>query len=211
MKAIHGAVLLTALAFGAGTTAGEKTPEAAFSAMHDAYHKKGVKEYLSHVTPESQKTLAGGMVTSFFGFRKYVNSLKDKNPDAVALLDGITKRHALDEVKIKTFMDDDKGNKTADALIAKLYALAELVKDPQAFVADVVTTLNRIEGPFPPLALIPFGATVKDVKISGNTARGTMHYRFERVDRTETVYFQRDAVGWKIDFLPGIRAAFEKK
>jgi hypothetical protein len=63
------------------------------------------------------------MVTSFFGFRKYVHSLKDKNPDAVAVLDGLIKRHALDEAKVKTFMDKDTGNKDAEALLAKLYAL----------------------------------------------------------------------------------------
>lgn len=210
MRIVCGATLLVVILLNADVRGGGKTPEEVFAAMHEAHRKSGVKGFLPFVTRESQKSLTGGMMSTFLGFRVYVHSLKDKNPDAIQLLEDLMKRQGLDEKKLGPFLEKKVGPKTAEEAIANLYALADVVKDGPAFIEDVITTLNRIEGPFPPIELLPFGATAKDVKVTGETAKGTMHYRFNREDRTEPVFFLREAGVWKVDLLPGIRVAFKK-
>ena len=210
MRIVWAGVLFVVICLNTDLCAGGKTPEEVFAAMHDAYRKSGVKGFLPFVSRDSQKSLTGGMMSTFLGFRTYVHSLKDKNPDAVKLLDDLMKRQGLDETKLKPFLEKKTGPRSAEEAIANLFALAELVKDGPAFIEDVVATLNRIEGPFPPIELVPFGATAKDVKASGETAKGTMHYRFNREDRTEPVFFLREAGAWKIDLVSGVRAAFKK-
>lgn len=187
------------------------TPEEAFAAMQQAYRKRGVKAVLPHVTRDSQKTLAGGMVATFFGFKKYVHSLKDANPEAIKALDDLMKRQGLDEDKFRPFIQNDKPAQSGEEAITKLLGVAELVKDHPAFIEDVVVTINRIESSFPTIQLLPTGAVVKDVEVSADTAKGTMHYRRGGKDRTDDIFFRREAGSWKIDFLPGIRQAFMRK
>lgn len=202
-------LLLVLFGLTAPCHSGTGTPDEVFKAAHEAYRKQGAKGFLPSLTKDSQKIMTGGMVTNFYTFRAFVLSRKEPNPEAVKLLEELAKRHGFDDAKVKPLAT--KMPKTAEEAITNLKALSDLVKDGPAFVEDVVTTLNRFEGPFPPLTLSPPGAVLKDLKIRGETAAGTMHYRYFGMDRSEPIHFRQEGGYWKVDLLPPIHANFSDK
>lgn len=202
MRIIFIALLVSLVCVPPAARAGDKgkTPEEAFAAAQDAYKKAGPKAFLPFLTRDSQKALAGGMVVSVYGIRTLLASKKVE--DLLKDVDALIKKHAIDTSKLK-----DKSPTSVEAAIAALLEAGGMPKDPVAFVDEAVATLNRISGSPTPIELLPSGAVVKDVKISGETAKGTMHYGD---DLTEPVHFRHEAGVWRIDFLPTIRASFGK-
>ncbi|MFO0965530.1 MAG: hypothetical protein U0793_08090 [Gemmataceae bacterium] len=185
-----------------------KTPEEAFKAMQAAHDKGGPKAFLPYLTKDSQKALAGGMVVTIAGVRAMLAAKKGTLKETIESFDAFLKKHGVDLAKLK---GRDKPPASADAAVAALIEAGSLPKEPAAFVEDAVTVLNELSGTVKPLELVPDDAVLKNVKITSDTAKGTMHYRLGDEDKSDPIFFRREAGLWRIDFIPNIRAPFSKK
>lgn len=203
--------LLTALAYLVlvnTTLAGEKTPGQVFDMMYDAYRKEGAKGFMAHLTRDSQKALTGGTLLTLHGVRTYLSKFKE-TADHVKILDELMKRQGIDAAKLKSAADKVKPPRSADEAIANMSGFADWIKDGPAFVTDAITTINGLEQ-VPPIELVPRSASLEDLKVSGETAQGSIVYGFGKDSKTDPIFFRREGGMWRIDFVRGIRESFAK-
>jgi hypothetical protein len=188
---------------------GGKTPEEAFKAMQEAHRKGGTKASVPYMTRDSQKAEAGGMLIKVYSYRNYLNSLKEKPEDKIKEIDALLKKHDVDVKKLKE-REKDKPPPTPDAVIALLVEVGGMPKEPASFSHEADETYHRLSGMVAPFELVPDDAVVKDLKVTGDAAKGTMHYTTGEKELSDPVFFRREGTLWRIDFLPTIRTSLKK-
>ena len=166
------------------------TPKAVFDAAVKASKAKDFKAFAAVFTPESQAKLAGqlaGLGVMFKAFSAFDKEGKMK--DKLADFDKIMDKHGL----TKDVMGKLKQTKDAKEIEANNKVIATAIKDKPGFVADVMKWLDAANpgknkgGPLDE-------ATLKDVKIDGNKATGTVVTK----EKEEPMEFAKVGGGWRI-------------
>lgn len=191
--------LVCALLVGCGGATAHKTPEDAFNAMKTAAEKEDYKTFCDCLTDESRDVIAGtavflGAVTkAVFSAPTATNADKEK----LRPIDDIVKKHGLNEDFLKKV--DVKGillTKDKGASLKAMQKLVEPVKDRTALAVDLFGALKKLDGEQFDLTREFSKAELKDLKIDGDTARGTL----VKGKNNEPVDFRKIEGGWKIHF-----------
>ena len=186
-------------------TTGYASPKAVFEAATKASKKKDFKAFAACLTPESQGKLAGQLAGLSVMFKAFSALDKEgKMKDKIADLDKIMDKHGLTKeamAKLKPTKDPkeiEKNNK----------AIETIVKDKPAFVGDVMKWLDSANpgkskgGPLDE-------ATLKDLKVTGDKATGTVLTKTGDKEKEEPMEFAKVGGGWRI-VLPEPKAKDKK-
>jgi hypothetical protein len=170
-----------------------KTPEEAFEAFKTAAKDKDHKKFMNCLTPESQEQMAAMLVFSasfmsgFAEMDKTGEAKKKMKPIA-----DVMEKHGLTEEVLKK-QPEVKPGKEDPAKAMK--PLLDLIKDKPAFCVDMLTAMDQTgqKGGFSEGAA---SATLKDVKIDGDTATGKVS---SEKKKDEPIEFKKIGNSWKID------------
>ncbi len=176
------------------------TPQAVFAAAHKAAQKDDWKALYNCLTPDSREAItgqlvfAGVMIKAFASFDKSGKAADALKPiDATFTKYGLTK-DVLDKIKPEKVGPD--ATPKEKAAFARTYAAPIKGKDRPAFVAEMMKSMEKLGKKKPPTG----DATLKDVKITGNTATGTSTEKQEDgTEKTEPVAFKKVGGGWLIE------------
>ena len=196
-------VCLTADGCGGG---GYDSPQAAFDAMKAAGEKKDWKGFCECMTPDSQDAMAGGMVVAgtmmkaMGGFAMMGRGEQaEKTKAALEKIDEVLKKHGLDEKAMKKVQEKMQGAepKGPNKRLAMLKELAAPIKDKPTFIGDMFAALEEMN---PGESTMSFeNATLKDVKIDGDTATGTIAKTDKGMKMDEPINFKKIDGGWLVD------------
>ncbi len=180
-----------------------KSPEDALSAAASAMKDRDVKAVLSHLTPDSQSFVAGGMaVGAAFEKRPFVLFRAPPKPTAREqehndAIDKVLKRHGLPEDFTSLTVKLDKAEKEAKDGKDSYTVLGESVKDKTAFVVEIIEVLECKPNIYALLKGMS-EAPIKDVKIEGRRAKASAF-------GNDRVYLLFDEGAWKVDLIETIR------
>jgi hypothetical protein len=173
---------------------GYASPKAVFDAAVKASKKKDFKAFATLLTPDSQGKLAsqlaglGLMFKAFSAFDK-----EGKMKDKLADFDKIMDKHGL----TKDVMGKLKQTKDTKEIEANNKVIVAAVKDKPAFVGDVMKWLDAANpgknkgGPLDE-------AELKDLKVTGDKATGTVVSKVGGKDKEEPMDFAKVGGGWRI-------------
>ena len=196
------ALLLAALAATAGAQKDEKkaklykTPQEVFDAAEDAEAKKDSKTMAACLAPESQKEFAALLAVLAVEKRRMAKDEKDADKRAALVkaakpANEVLDKHGLTEKATKDvkFAETPKENKQ----IRK--ALDELIKKPEAFLADMLAASDFIGGDKDKPK-----SKLTGVKIDGDKATGVVvtEGKDKGKERKEPVKFVKVNGGWRI-------------
>src|SRR5262249_52567761 len=77
--------------------------------------------------------------------------------------------------------------------------MLEPIKDKNAFVADMMTAMKKLGGDKKDSGPMGKDAELKDVKIEGDTATGTVVTKHDGKEKSEAIKFRKVGGGWKIE------------
>jgi hypothetical protein len=155
-----------------------KPPKQVFKDMVEAAKNEDGKAFMATLTRDSQKTITGVMVVAMMNIKEGEEPLK---------------KHAID---VDVVGEKMVGGDPATTM-KSMRAIADLVKDPPGFVHDTIAVMKKVDPKNSPAAGMS-GATIKDVKVEGDRARGTA----EIEGKTFELPFLKEDGTWKIDMVP---------
>ncbi len=163
---------------GCGSDGGGSTPQATFDAMKAAIKAKDMRKFTNCLTPESQKMMVSGLLmvsqmAKGFGGKS--------DPDMDALL----KKHGVAEVNLKN-----------------LEEAAAKVKDKPGFMADFAAMAEKKGKQGGMLTSSQAEGVLKDVKITGETAKGKVVTTKDGKEITDTIEFRKVDGRWLIHMTP---------
>lgn len=163
-----------------GTPEASATPEAAFAAFQEAAKKNDWKTVAELLTPESQESMAAGMLV---GASLIAAFEEEKGKEFEQLMS----KHGLD-------VDPEEGPPGMEdaSMEDALKAVISPIKDKPAFIADMVGWLeeNADDSGFDEIG----SATLSDLTITGDTASGTLTVN----DEPQPIEFRRSNGRWLI-------------
>jgi hypothetical protein len=178
------------------------SPEATLATAKAAAADKDYRTFAACFTPEGQETMAAGFVM-IGGMMQFMMTKDEENPEkgkaSAAKIKTVLEDHGVVEgarpkITIELNADEETQNKA-------LRKLAEPVKDKPAFIADFIAVMQEV-GDKPDARIIESNATLKDVKIDGDTAKGTLVQTREKKESTSPIVFQKIDGAWKIREVP---------
>jgi len=184
-----------------------KTPQAAFDAALKGFKNKDWKTIYGALTDESREkvaSMAAFMPLMMKGFAKLAP--KDKQEEALAKfkpLDRILAKHGLTEAVLKKMEKENKGTEAKDpkAMEQAMKKLLEPIKDRAAFVAEMMTALDKMMGKQG--GDVPEGAQLKDLKVEGDRAKGFLIAKKGDKQERIPVEFRRQGGGWRLEMPEG--------
>ena len=196
-------ICLTAVGCGGG---GHDSPQAAFDAMKAAGDKKDWKGLCECMTPDSRDAMAGGMVVAGTVMKAMGvfammggGEQAEKTKAALERIDEVLKKHGVDEDAMKKVQETMQGAEPKDPTnnLAVLKELAALIEDKPTFIGDMFTVLEEMNPGESPMS---FGnAALKDVKIDGDTATGTIAKTVKGTKKNDPINFKKIDGGWLVD------------
>jgi len=195
MRALRSFVAVVAIAgilvgCGAGSS-----PQGTFEKMKTAVKGGGgMGGTLKYMTPESQNAIVGGM-----GFGVAMGaSLGKKFGKADADAEAICKKHGIDLEKLPQITGKEDMTQLSIDFGAG-------IKDKPGFIKDL-EELNKKKGKNSVDLTAKMGeATLKDVKVTGNTAAGKVVTKSDGKETTQPIYFKQVNGEWLIDIIPTLR------
>jgi hypothetical protein len=187
---------------GGGGGGGAKSPEDAFKGWSEAAGKADFKAFASHMTKDSQSAMAGYFMTELTNDLR-VNQI---NNDRVQAVEGLLKRHGLSQEAIEK-KEVPLGEAPDNKATAKEFvAMGEMAKDRTAFLDDTLRTFQKL-APLEKNPLEALGtATLKDLKVDGDTATGKATATVNGHEKTDAAHFRKEDGVWKIDLMPEVEA-----
>lgn len=186
---------------------GFKTPQAVFDAAVKAEKKNDHKAIALLLTPKSQTKLVGEL--ALFCKRLMVDDVDDDAGDerkaALAKLKKIMTKHGL----TKDVMGKLKQTEDSKGLEANDKVIHAAVKDKPACVNDLVRWYDDLGGPGKWSWALPKDVSLKDVKIVGDKATGTLVRKGDDKDLEEPIEFAKIKGGWRLG-LPEPKAKDKK-
>ncbi len=170
---------------------GGSTPEGTFEKMKTVGKAEGMPGMLKFMTPESQNAMAGGMG---FGLAMGTSLAKKfGKPDADA--EAVLKKHNIDMEKLpKITGKEDMTKLTID--------FGATIKDKPGFIKDL-EELNKKKGKKAlNMAEDLASSTLKDVKITGETAEGKIVSTKDGKENIQPVHFKLVGGEWLFDMIP---------
>lgn len=185
---------------GCGKSGGGATPEAAYNNMVEAAKKEDMKGFMTNLTKDSQNMMVGGLVISSAMMK---STAKFTGMDTKEI-DAVLTKHGVTEDAVMAKMKDAKG---ADDPVSVAAPLAAMVKDGPAFVSDSFAVMKKMGKGMEKSPADEFkNTTLKDVKVTGDTATGKM----EKEGKTQDIHFAKEGGAWKIDIMPLVREKMKK-
>jgi hypothetical protein len=165
----------------------QSTPEKTFEAMSKAADAKDWKAVTAYMTPESHEQLAGGML--------FMAGFMSTDPTLKPEIEKIFKKHGIeppakDEPPKNIPMDD----------IPKV--LGKAIKDKPAFIADIVTLLEKSNQKAGKKPLDFSDSELIDLKIEGDTASGFMVIEKDGKEDKQPIEFKKIDGRWFIHMVP---------
>jgi len=182
-----------------------KTPEDVVAAATAAAAKEDLKALLPCFTDDLRDTIAGGFLfgTAFMkGFMEAAgDKLTDDQKEMLKQLNDVYKKHGLTDEAVKKQMPKSIPNGDPDAMRKLFIEFAGVIKDRPGFIADIGPIIKKGakgERNF----LGSKDAKVKDVKIDGTSAKGTLVWTKDEKETTGDITFKKVGDSWKIDSVP---------
>jgi hypothetical protein len=190
MRTLRSIVVLVAVAgmlvgCGAGST-----PQGTFDKMKSMGKTNDMGAMLKYLTPESQNLIVGGRA---YGPAMMANMAKASGKGDPKI-EAVLKKHGIDIGNLPKMSgkgDTSKAIKTLGAAI----------KDKPGFLADM-EKLNPKKGKQSSMADQMANSTLKDVKITGNTAEGKIVVKKDGKETTQPIHFKLVGGEWLVDLIP---------
>ncbi|MHC4914367.1 MAG: DUF4878 domain-containing protein [Planctomycetota bacterium] len=185
------AVVALVVCPGCGSDGGGSTPEATFNAMKAAADAKDMRKFMKCLTPESQDMMVGGVVAVAVMTTEMAKAMGGKSD---ADMEALLKKHNVSGADVKAM--------NPSSMEAGMKQLAAKVKDKPGFMADFAALAEK-KGKKEGVAMTG-GAegTLKDVKITGDTAKGTVVTTKDGKETTDTIEFRKVDGRWLIHMVP---------
>jgi hypothetical protein len=183
-----------------GGGAGGATPDETFKNAQAAAEKNDYKTFMSTMTPESQDTYAGMVAFGGAMVQAFAGLGGPEGAEDAKKVKEVLDKHGLTEESLK------KADPTAADPIAGMKSLVEPVKDKPAFVADMMAVMKSTKD-FKDRSPLQKGATLKDVKIDGDSAKGTIETDVEGKKESSPIDFKKVDGKWLIDLTETIKSS----
>jgi hypothetical protein len=183
-----------------GGSGGGATPEETFKSAQAAAEKNDYKAFMSTMTPESQETYAGMIAFGGAMVQAFAGLGGPEGAEDAKKVKEVLDKHGLTEETLK------KADPTAADPIAGMKSLVEPVKDKPAFVADMMAALKSSKD-FKDKSPLQKGTTLKDVKIDGDSAKGTIETEVEGKKESSPIGFKKIDGKWLIDLTETIKSS----
>lgn len=170
-----------------------KTPRAVFDAFLAATNKRDAAAFVSCLSPDGLKDMAGGRAVAGIGLR--LQAAKDeKAAKRLAGLFAVLDRHGLTEKATRGITPGRTRKEHEKASEAAL----ELIKDPAAFLADLLVEDDKLsKGKGEKLE-----AKLTELKVDGDKARGIVVIKDPDRERKTPFEFVKVGDGWKLNPRP---------
>lgn len=209
------AFLLAMLPLAVAQTGKAKTydsPKAAFDAAVAASKKQDWKTFVGCMDSQSIDVLVVDASMQMIRIKNPNNKQKDKEnvKAAIKAIDDMLLRHNLKNDYLTNLEKvlKEKPPKDMKDRLKKMVEWAKPVKDKVGFVVDAILAFDKAEkmkeGPLTTTKL-------SNVKITGNTAKGTLTRKFGEEFYTQEVIFTREGGSWKMGLPSGQAQKIEAK
>jgi hypothetical protein len=193
------ALLPTTLGCGGSASGGDfSTPEACFASMQTAGKNKNIAGMINCLTVESQEVLCGGMVLMgnmmkmFGGMAATGGDQGAEMKQQAEAIAAVLEKHGVTEDALKDAAPTAEMASDAGAI----RKLAGVVSDKPQFIADMFAVMEKSSqgGNFSEEFESQIAGTLKDVKVEGDSATGTI----VTTKGEEPIAFRKTAEGWKL-------------
>jgi hypothetical protein len=176
--------------------AGGDTPEETFKTATAAFEKEDWKTFCDCMTPESKDTMAVGMATVGMMIQGFAALGGDEADKETAKIKETLAKHGLTEDFFKELEKKEQPNDEAAAMKMML----EPVKDRGQFVADMMGAMQAMGDKGPQAGpSMPKDAELKDVKIDGDSAKGSIEFERDGKQQSEPIAFKKIDGKWLMD------------
>jgi hypothetical protein len=181
-----------------------ETPQKVFDAATAAAKKGDMKAFFALLDPDSVNQLTAGMAVS----ATFVRGLADldktgKTKEALKPLEKVMDKHGLTAEATKK-LKPIKPEKDLQKLAKEAKPLLELIKDKPGFISDVLPVFEKLtkKGDGDDGFKAMGSAKLKDVKVDGDKATGTVVMKKGDEDKSEPIKFVKVGKGWRIKYEP---------
>jgi len=171
-----------------GGTVKYDSPKEVFAAAKKAEEDKDIKALFNCFSKDSQDTFAAGMA---FGAAFASGAEGEKGKPLKKILE----KHGLTEKRFKEIQKERP--KTPKDQAKAMKKLIEPVQDKAAFVAEVKEAMDKLSDMKDKDKMLE-GAELKDVKITGDKAKGTIVGKKDGKEKKEPIEFVKEGGGWKV-------------
>jgi hypothetical protein len=176
-----------------GGAATHSTPQAVFDAAKTAAEKEDWKSFSQCLTPESRDATAAAVMLAGVMIQGFSSLGDEKDKAAGKEIESVLKKHGVDP---KTMEEPPAAAASKDPKEEMKKVIAP-IKDRDAFIGDMISAMNKVSKSKGKGGPMPKDATLKDVKIDGDTATGTITAKDS--DKSEEVKFKKIGGSWKMD------------
>jgi Domain of unknown function (DUF4878) len=194
---VFGGLVLATLVLAAGAGADKKdkvykSPQDVFDAAQSAIKKDDYKAFFGMVTPDSQKMMAGQLVLMGAMIKRFADlDPSGKAKEMLKPIDELMTKHGVTEEALKKVKPDTDKSKASRAM-------GDLVKDRPGFVAGMMKILDKNTPPGKEKSKPFQDAELKDVKVEGDKAKGTVVTKKDDKEKKEPIEFVKIGDSWKI-------------
>lgn len=194
------AAYLISTVAGCGGSSAYSSPQATFDTAKAAAGKEDWKGFCQCLTPESRDVMAGEMAMMGVMMQGFAGLGGEAGKKSAEKIGEVLKKHGLDEKSMEAVKVEPEESKDPKKAMDKMLTP---VKDRDAFIGDMFTALKSMdEGKGKEQKPLPEDAQLKDVKIDGDTATGTITAKKDGEDKSLPVKFKKIEGKWKLDFDP---------
>jgi hypothetical protein len=198
-RAVLGAIVLALFSISTlsgcgGASAAYSTPQATFDTAKAAVAKEDWKGFAQCLTPDSRDTMAGAMVMAGSMMQAFAGLGGDEGKKEAKDVEAVLKKHGIDE---KSLEGPPLGDAKTDPNEA-MKKLSSSIKDRDAFIGEIMTVMSK-SGKMKDKGPMTKDATLKDVKVDGDTASGTIATKADGKDVNEPIKFRKISGAWKME------------
>jgi hypothetical protein len=204
-KRIVGVVAVAALLLVAQGCGRKKhgSPQEAFDAAKNAAAKEDYRTFTDCLTPDSQKVMSGVLVLTISMGQGFAALGGEELKAKLKPLDDVLKKHGVKQEEVGKILKDAK--KDGPGVRGAMLKIAEPIKDHAAFLEDLAAAGKKAGGDDKNQATAPFkNAELKDLTVSGDTAKGAMVTSVGGKEKRQPMYFRQVDGGWKIDLVEAV-------
>jgi hypothetical protein len=191
-KTVSALILAALVLMIAGCGGSDDSPEAVFATAKKAAENKDYEKFAQCLTPESQETLAGGLVFAGTMIKAFAGlGEQDENQKkALAEIDEILKKHGLDPEKL-----DEGPPEEATSPEEAIAALGKKIDDKAAFIGDMMKAMESLDESEGAPAV---AGELVDLKITDDKATATVVHKEDGKEQREPIEFRKLSDGWRI-------------